>query len=236
MPEMSTTEKFFVNRHGTRSVSRVLDKLDRAHQLPLNATSEVLELGAGNGRLSILVNERYHPARIRLTDYDPDQLGVAKKSVEQQYGSTPPTLLLERADATRLQYANETFDLVVAHHILHHLGKVPDILRGLDEIHRVLRPGGRFFYAEMFHKREIRDHLAQLGFSLTFRERALRLFATADVVLQVLCHGANDRTGRADLALMRPGQVLIGILRPLGSPETVQEIVVAVKPLPPGSA
>jgi NAD(P) transhydrogenase subunit alpha len=50
------------------------------------------------------------------------------------------------------------------------------------------------------------------------------VFATADVVLQVLCHGANDRNGRADLALMRPGQALIGFLRPLGSPETVQEI------------
>jgi len=50
------------------------------------------------------------------------------------------------------------------------------------------------------------------------------VFGAADIVLQVLCHGANDRTGRADLALMRPGQVLIGFLRPLGSPETVHEI------------
>ena len=50
------------------------------------------------------------------------------------------------------------------------------------------------------------------------------VFSAADVVLQVLCHGANDRTGREDLPLMRPGQVLIGFLRPLGSPQTVQEI------------
>ena len=50
------------------------------------------------------------------------------------------------------------------------------------------------------------------------------VFSAADVVLQVLCHGANDRTGGADLPLMRPGQVLIGFLRPLGSPQTVQEI------------
>jgi len=50
------------------------------------------------------------------------------------------------------------------------------------------------------------------------------VFSAADVVLQVLCHGANDRTGREDLPLMRPAQVLIGFLRPLGSPQTVQEI------------
>ncbi len=50
------------------------------------------------------------------------------------------------------------------------------------------------------------------------------LFSEADIVIQVLCHGANDRTGRADLPLLRPGQVLIGFLRPLGSPNTVREI------------
>ncbi|MBI4587328.1 MAG: Re/Si-specific NAD(P)(+) transhydrogenase subunit alpha [Candidatus Rokubacteria bacterium] len=50
------------------------------------------------------------------------------------------------------------------------------------------------------------------------------VFAAADAVFQVLCHGANDRTGRADLPLLRRDQVLIGFLRPLGSPETVREI------------
>ena len=50
------------------------------------------------------------------------------------------------------------------------------------------------------------------------------LFASADAIFQVLCHGANDRTGRADLSLLRRDQLLIGFLRPLGSPETVREI------------
>ena len=50
------------------------------------------------------------------------------------------------------------------------------------------------------------------------------VFARADVVLQVLGHGANDKTGRADLPRLRPDQVLIGFLRPLGSPDTVREL------------
>jgi NAD(P) transhydrogenase subunit alpha len=50
------------------------------------------------------------------------------------------------------------------------------------------------------------------------------VFKAADVVLQVLCYGSNDVTGKDDLPLLRPGQVLIGFLRPLGSVETVQEI------------
>jgi H+-translocating NAD(P) transhydrogenase subunit alpha len=50
------------------------------------------------------------------------------------------------------------------------------------------------------------------------------VFGQADVVLQVLCHGANDRTGAADLPLLRAGQTLVGFLRPLDSAHTVQEI------------
>src|ERR1700678_942964 len=43
------------------------------------------------------------------------------------------------------------------------------------------------------------------------------VFSTADIIIQVLCHGANDKTGTADLPLIRRGQVLIGFLGPLGS-------------------
>jgi len=50
------------------------------------------------------------------------------------------------------------------------------------------------------------------------------VFAQADIIAQVLCYGANDRTGAADLPLLRRGQVLIGFMRPLGSIHTVQGI------------
>ncbi len=50
------------------------------------------------------------------------------------------------------------------------------------------------------------------------------VFRAAGVVLQILCHGSNDKTGKADVPLFRDGQVLIGFLRPLGSIETIQEI------------
>ena len=50
------------------------------------------------------------------------------------------------------------------------------------------------------------------------------VFAAADAIFQVLCHGANDKTGRADLALLRRETVLIGFVRPLGAPEAVREI------------
>ncbi len=50
------------------------------------------------------------------------------------------------------------------------------------------------------------------------------VFQAADIIVQVLCYGSNDRTGQADLALMRRGQAVIGFLRPLGSLQVMEEI------------
>ena len=47
---------------------------------------------------------------------------------------------LRVSDAENLDFADESFDLVYSHGVLHH---TPDIARAVSEIHRVLKPGGR---------------------------------------------------------------------------------------------
>ncbi len=54
-------------------------------------------------------------------------------------------------------------------------------------------------------------------------ERA-EVFRAADIVVQVLCYGSNDRTGKADLPHFRPNQTLVGFLRPFGTLEILREI------------
>jgi len=50
------------------------------------------------------------------------------------------------------------------------------------------------------------------------------VFGAADIILQVLCYGSNDVTGKQDVPLYRRGQILAGFLRPFGASEIVQEI------------
>ena len=66
------------------------------------------------------------------------------------------------------------------------------------------------------------SHYVQKGAKI-IPERAA-VFESADIIVQVLCYGSNDITGKADLPLLRRDQVLIGFLRPLGSMEVIQEI------------
>ncbi|MDA0832776.1 MAG: Re/Si-specific NAD(P)(+) transhydrogenase subunit alpha [Planctomycetota bacterium] len=50
------------------------------------------------------------------------------------------------------------------------------------------------------------------------------LFRAADIVLQVRGYGANQEAGRADLELMRKGQLLVAFLDPLSEPEAVKPL------------
>ena len=73
---------------------------------------------------------------------------------------------------------------------------------------------------------------AAAGFpDAAYREKGARIagsratvFAEAQVLLQVRTPGASPQAGRADLVLLQPGQVLIGLSDPLGNPSVANEI------------
>ncbi|HET9410085.1 MAG TPA: Re/Si-specific NAD(P)(+) transhydrogenase subunit alpha [Candidatus Sulfotelmatobacter sp.] len=50
------------------------------------------------------------------------------------------------------------------------------------------------------------------------------VFAQAEIIVQVLCYGSNDLTGKADLPLLRRDQLLVGFLRPFGSQEVAEQL------------
>ena len=53
------------------------------------------------------------------------------------------------------------------------------------------------------------------------------VFSAADVVVQVLCYGSNDVTGKEDMPLFRRDQILAGFLRPFGTKEVMQDVAQA---------
>ena len=58
------------------------------------------------------------------------------------------------------------------------------------------------------------------------------VFRTADIIVQVLCPGANDKTGNADLAQFRRDQIVIGFFRPMNSVDVLKTIAEAPKDAP----
>ncbi|MCI2425189.1 Re/Si-specific NAD(P)(+) transhydrogenase subunit alpha [Candidatus Acetothermia bacterium] len=52
----------------------------------------------------------------------------------------------------------------------------------------------------------------------------VELFGKADVILQVRGLGANPKQGHQDLKMMKPDQVIIGFLEPLGEPQAIRKL------------
>ena len=50
------------------------------------------------------------------------------------------------------------------------------------------------------------------------------IFAQADIILQVQSFGSNNENSEADLASLRSGQLVIGMMDPLASPEAAQAV------------
>jgi SAM-dependent methyltransferase len=80
------------------------------------------------------------------------------------------------ADAENLDFADESFDLIYSHGVLHH---TPDTARAVHEIHRVLRPGGRaivmLYHRDSYNYRIGIRVLRRAGVRLLKSESAIKL-------------------------------------------------------------
>jgi SAM-dependent methyltransferase len=136
-------------------------------RLPL--AGDVLEVGAGTGKLWTHVDHLGRGLRLTLTDFSPAMCERLRAI---------PGARVEQCDAADLPFPDASFDTVIANHMLYHLDD-PDA--ALREFARVLRPGGRFAVAV-----NGRDHLAELdalGVAIGRPELMLR-FRQNDVTAQ----------------------------------------------------
>ena len=99
----------------------------------------VLELGTGPGRFWVQNSGRI-PAdwQITLSDLSPGMLEEAQEATQ----GLDKAFDYKVVDAQDVPFEDDTFDCVVANHMLYH---VPDLDKGIAEIRRVLKPGGKLY-------------------------------------------------------------------------------------------
>lgn len=110
-------------------------------QIPKDAPAKVLELGSGTGMLwmaNAMVKRIPPEWDITLSDFSPGMLNDARKNV----GALADELTFAVIDAEHIPHPDETFDIVIANHMLYHVADRP---RAFAEIQRVLKPGGALY-------------------------------------------------------------------------------------------
>lgn len=136
---------------------------------PTKQTPNVLEIGINTGSSFIALAEFFPNASLTGIDIDEGMVSAARGNYERAselLGLGPSTI--EMADATRLPYKNEEFDLVVSGGTL---SFVADREAAVREIHRVLKPAGFFVsleYAYTGGESDVSSQVSEiLGFDVT---------------------------------------------------------------------
>lgn len=172
-----------------------------------SATGRILEIGAGNG-----FSLPYYTDRVEsLTLIEPNP------EFREQLASIDPTALpgdvaVLDGDVHALDFPNASFDTVTASLVF---CSVTDPAQALAEVHRVLRPGGRFLFHEHVRGHGLRGVVQDL---MTPLQRRL-----ADG-----CHANRDFEGllfESDLEL----DELVRTRMPAGAPTVVPLVVGAAR-------
>ncbi len=102
---------------------------------------DALEIGSGTGYFSLNLVQLGAIERLTATDISPGMLERLSGTAEALGLVGVKTV---RTEAESLPFADESFDLVFGHAVLHH---IPDLDRAFAEFRRVLRPGGAIAFA-----------------------------------------------------------------------------------------
>lgn len=138
-------DKFSVNKYGW--FNWIFDKINVSHN------DEVLEIGCGDGKMwrgcSDIIPKN---AELILSDISEGMLNDAKENLKDLKSNVK----FHIADCVNLPYENESFDKVVANHMIFY---VKDRKKAFSEIRRVLKKDGCFYCSTygLKHMKEIEN-------------------------------------------------------------------------------
>lgn len=112
-------------------------------QANIRGGHRVLDLACGTGTLAIWIQRSVPDAHIVGIDGDPKILALAKQKARKSGAD----VLFDHGFSTNLPYESSSFDRVLSSLFFHHLSHA-DKVRTVQEVFRVLKPGGEFHVAD----------------------------------------------------------------------------------------
>ncbi|MDF2557192.1 MAG: hypothetical protein K0R71_1020 [Bacillales bacterium] len=100
--------------------------------------TDVLELGCGNGNMwNDRVQKLPKECTVTLTDISKGMVDIINEKFREY-----PNVKTEVVDIQNIHYPDNTFDVIIANSMLYH---IPNLEIAISEVHRVLKPNGKFY-------------------------------------------------------------------------------------------
>ena len=119
-----------------------------------NTNQKVLALGEREGGISLYFALKGH--NVICSDYHP--MPETTKKMHQKYG-VATKISYQKIDMKKIDLADQSVDIVVFKSVIGALGNKPDQKKALQEIYRVLKPGGVFLFAENLEGSKVHQFL-----------------------------------------------------------------------------
>ena len=181
-------------------MSQLLDPMHRRHieSLEIRGDAQVLEVGCGNGSMSVWMAEHVVPdGHVVAVDLD---LSLVDDVDD-------PRVEFRQGDIVAAPVASGRFDLVTARAVLHH---VTDARAAIANLVASLRPGGAILLIEpdflpvsVAEPADIRNFWN--GWLAWSRERGIDYFIGRTLALRLAARGFKEITGAAETAVYNGG-------------------------------
>lgn len=118
----------------------------------------VLDVGTGTAQIPIELCRVHRTVRVVAIDLAEHMLAVGRENVKR--AGLAERIRLERVDAKRMPWPDDTFAAVISNSIVHH---IPEPEAVIIEVSRVTRPGGAIFVRDLLRPGSDADlaHLVQ---------------------------------------------------------------------------
>lgn len=124
----------------------ILDIVSTAASGRLHPGDRLLDIGCGAGNFTLRVLQGRHPLDCSLIDLSQAMLN---RAVERIRAAGNPSVTARQVDVREAQFAENSFDCIVAATVLHHLREEHEWIAVFQNLHRWLKSGGRLFVTDL---------------------------------------------------------------------------------------